>query len=156
MAFVNLDSVHHFQPPRSTRSPLQERSEGHSTAWKRRASTVRSEHDGSLALVLKTKTGANLENCEPAGYIDLIHPLPIETGGDPFGEPALSLRGTETVQCKALFAVDGRSMTTSRFSLGCVPSQGGSGGERRPLPVRRGAAARYWRNTGATGDECRL
>ena len=44
MAFVDLDSIHHFQPPRSTGRPLKGHAEGRSTAWKRSASTVSSEH----------------------------------------------------------------------------------------------------------------
>ena len=103
MAFVDLDSIYHFQPPRSIGRPLKGRSEGRSAAWKLGASTVSSEHCSSVASVLKTKTSADLENREPVSCIDLTTPLLMETGGDLFDEPALSVKGMETVQGKALF-----------------------------------------------------
>lgn len=103
MAFVDLDSIHYFQPPRSTGRLLKGRSEGRSTAWNRDASTVSSEHYDPVASVPKTMTSVNLENCEPAGCIDLTTLLPMEVCGDPFGEPALSSRGTENVQGTAYF-----------------------------------------------------
>ncbi|KAL9123615.1 MAG: hypothetical protein Q9217_006969, partial [Psora testacea] len=98
MAFVDLDSIHHFQPPRSTGRPLKGCSEGRSTAWKRGTPKVSSKHYDSVASVPKTKTIITLENWEPAGYIDLTTTLTTETNDDPFGGPAVSSRGTENVQ----------------------------------------------------------
>ena len=100
MAFIDLNSIHHFQPPRSAGRPLKERSEGRSTAWKRGASKISSDHDDSAASVPKTKTSA--ETSEPAGCVDLTTPPPMETGGDPFSEPALSFGGTKNVQGKPI------------------------------------------------------
>lgn len=103
MALVDLDSIYHFQPPRSIGKPLKGRLEGRSIAWNRGASAVSSEHYDSVASVPKTKTSVNLENCQSAGCINLTTPPPMETGGDPFGEPAQSLRSTENVQVKAMY-----------------------------------------------------
>ena len=90
IAFVDLDSIRHFQPRRSTSRPLKGRSEGLSTARKHDASTVNSEYYDSVASMPKTMTNVNLESCELVGCIDLNTPLPMETGGNPFCERALS------------------------------------------------------------------
>ena len=103
MAFADLDIIYYFQPPRSISRQLKGRSEGRSTAWKRGVSTVSSEYCNSIASIPKIKISVDLENRKPAGYIDLTTPSSIETGSDLFSELALSLRGTETVQGKALF-----------------------------------------------------
>ncbi len=98
MAFVDLDSIHYFQPPRPLDRPLKGRSEHRTTPRKRDAFTISSEHYDSVASVPKTKTSGNLESCEPAGCIDLTYPPPMETGGDPLDKPAVSMRGTENIQ----------------------------------------------------------
>ena len=97
MASVTLDAIYLSQPPPSTGRHLKARSEGRSTAWKRGASALSKERRNSMASALKISTNADLGNC-----VDLTSPLPIESVGDPFGEPAMGFGGTENAQGKVL------------------------------------------------------
>lgn len=116
MAFVNLDSIHHFQPLHPTGRPVK----GRSAAWKRGASTVSNEHSSPPALALKITASAGLKDYGLIESVDLTDNRPMETM-NLFGEPALDFGSTEVLQAQGkahcpLVSI-GRLMTTSRSPL---------------------------------------
>jgi len=102
MAFVNLDSIHQYQPPPIVAQPVQRHSasmplQGRSEVWNRGASTVSSGYNKSVGLASNSTTSANLQDSNAIEYVDLTTSLPMETL-DPSREPALGFGGMENAQ----------------------------------------------------------
>ncbi len=93
MAFVSLQSVHHFQPPRSAGRPVK----GCSAARKRGASTVSNAHKNPMAHTPNVSPSARLADFDLIECVDLTTSLPVESR-DSFGESALGFGGTENAQ----------------------------------------------------------
>ena len=120
MASVDLNSIHHYQPPHFTGRPAKDRS----AACKRGPSRVRPERRSSPAHTPKITTRADLETHNLIECVDLTTSLPMETAGDLFGEPAQCFGGAEgCVQGKTpVLGIDGHSITISRFLSGWIPT----------------------------------
>lgn len=88
MAFVSLNSIHHFRPPYATDRSSKRRS----AACKRGASTLSNVQNSPTASAPKATLSVEC--------VDLTDSPPIKTVGAPFRRPALDSGGTEALQAQ--------------------------------------------------------
>lgn len=94
MAFINLDSVHYYQPPPFAGRPVQRRP----GAQNRGGSTLSNEHCNPMAGAPNIIGSVRLEDFDLIENINLASSLPIDSLGLP-REPALDSRTIESYAC---------------------------------------------------------
>ena len=91
MAFVDLNPIHHYQPPHAISGPIK----GRSAASKRGASTISHKHNNFVAPAPKITASADFKHFDLIECVDLTISSAIEAIGDLLGEPVLAFEETK-------------------------------------------------------------